>query len=100
MTLGRALQRLCVAGANDDTLGPAAQPPQGACRPATPPCAPPPSLACPPAARPAGYVQTDMTGGQGWVTVGDSSAGIMRLLEDGRPLNGRWYSYNGDAIEF
>ncbi|WIA13036.1 hypothetical protein OEZ85_006644 [Tetradesmus obliquus] len=45
-----------------------------------------------------GYVKTDMTGGAGWVDVEESSSGIMRVLEDGRPLNGRWYSYSGDEI--
>ena len=41
-----------------------------------------------------------MTGGQGWVEVEESTSGILRLLEDGRPLNGRWYSYSGDEIPF
>ncbi|KAF6260680.1 hypothetical protein COO60DRAFT_1294220 [Scenedesmus sp. NREL 46B-D3] len=45
-----------------------------------------------------GYVKTDMTGGAGWVDVEESSSGIMRVLEGGRPLNGKWYSYSGDEI--
>ncbi|KIY96373.1 C-factor [Monoraphidium neglectum] len=45
-----------------------------------------------------GYVKTDMTSGQGWVEVEESAAGILKVLEDGRPLNGRWYSFNGDEI--
>eukprot|EP00882_Tetradesmus_deserticola_P012566 GHRQ01013319.1.p1 GENE.GHRQ01013319.1~~GHRQ01013319.1.p1 ORF type:complete len:240 (+),score=98.75 GHRQ01013319.1:569-1288(+) len=45
-----------------------------------------------------GYVKTDMTGGAGWVDVEESSSGIMQVLGDGRPLNGRWYSYTGDEI--
>lgn len=46
-----------------------------------------------------GYVKTDLTGGQGWVTVEESTSGILAVLEDpGRPLNGRWWSFNGDEI--
>ncbi|KAF8067339.1 csgA [Scenedesmus sp. PABB004] len=45
-----------------------------------------------------GYVQTDMTGGAGWVTVDESTTGLLALLEDGRPLNGRWYGYDGAEI--
>jgi hypothetical protein len=45
---------------------------------------------------------TDMTGGQGWITVEQSAAGMMAVLEDGaagrRPLNGRWYAYDGAEI--
>lgn len=47
-----------------------------------------------------GYVKTDMTGGQGYVTVEESAEGLMRVLEDGRPLNGRFYSFSGDEIPF
>ena len=45
-----------------------------------------------------GYVKTDMTGGQGWVTVEESSGGILKVLEGGGQLNGRWYSYSGEEI--
>ncbi|GBF88259.1 hypothetical protein Rsub_00971 [Raphidocelis subcapitata] len=45
-----------------------------------------------------GYVKTDMTGGAGYVEVGESADGILKLLEDGRPLNGRWWSFSGEEI--
>jgi hypothetical protein len=32
------------------------------------------------------------------VDVEESSSGIMKVLEDGRPLNGKWFSYSGDEI--
>ena len=38
------------------------------------------------------------SGGQGWVTVEGSTTGILKVLEDGRPLNGRWYAFSGDEI--
>lgn len=45
-----------------------------------------------------GYVKTDMTGGAGYVEVEESVSGIMKVLEDGRPLNGRFWSFSGDEI--
>ncbi|KAI8465874.1 MAG: short chain dehydrogenase [Monoraphidium minutum] len=45
-----------------------------------------------------GYVRTDMTGGAGWVDVEESVGGILGVLEGGKPLNGRWYSFSGDEI--
>jgi hypothetical protein len=32
------------------------------------------------------------------VDVEESATGIMRVLEDGRQLNGRWWSFSGDEI--
>lgn len=37
-------------------------------------------------------------GGQGFVDVETSSTGIMKVLENGRPLNGRFYAFSGDEI--
>jgi NAD(P)-dependent dehydrogenase (short-subunit alcohol dehydrogenase family) len=47
-----------------------------------------------------GYVRTDMTGGQGYVDVAESAAGLMRVLESAPPeaLNGRWYGFDGVEI--
>ncbi|GAB4820963.1 hypothetical protein N2152v2_008009 [Parachlorella kessleri] len=45
-----------------------------------------------------GYVRTDMTGWQGLVTAEASAAGLLHVLESGRPLNGRWYAYDGKEI--
>eukprot|EP00197_Chlamydomonas_leiostraca_P002004 CAMPEP_0202857610 /NCGR_PEP_ID=MMETSP1391-20130828/485_1 /ASSEMBLY_ACC=CAM_ASM_000867 /TAXON_ID=1034604 /ORGANISM="Chlamydomonas leiostraca, Strain SAG 11-49" /LENGTH=247 /DNA_ID=CAMNT_0049536429 /DNA_START=124 /DNA_END=867 /DNA_ORIENTATION=- len=47
-----------------------------------------------------GYVQTDMTGGQGWVTVEESTTGIMSVLETKYPLNDKWYAFNGDEVPY
>jgi hypothetical protein len=38
------------------------------------------------------------TGGNGYVDVEESTSGILKVLEDGRPLNGRWYAFSGDEI--
>ncbi len=49
----------------------------------------------------AGYVATDMTAGQvGTISTRDSVAGQLALLEDGRLLNGKFYSYTGDELPF
>lgn len=45
-----------------------------------------------------GYVQTDLTGGAGWVTVDQSTDGIMAVLEGAEPLDGRFLSYTGEQI--
>ncbi|GIL73427.1 hypothetical protein Vretimale_17582 [Volvox reticuliferus] len=45
-----------------------------------------------------GYVQTDMTGGNGWISVEESTTGLMTVLESEGPLNGRFFSYNGTEI--
>eukprot|EP00775_Hariotina_reticulata_P011289 gene11289-11439_t len=45
-----------------------------------------------------GYVKTDMTGGAGLIDVEESTTGIMNVLEDGRPLNGKFWSFSGDEI--
>lgn len=37
-------------------------------------------------------------GGAGWIDVEESTRGIMNVLEDGRPLNGKFWSYSGDEI--
>jgi hypothetical protein len=37
-------------------------------------------------------------GGNGYVDVEESTSGILKVLEDGRPLNGRWYAFSGDEI--
>lgn len=45
-----------------------------------------------------GYVKTDMTGGNGWVDVEQSTAGIMEVLQSGKPLDGRFYAFSGEEI--
>ncbi|MEW5314871.1 MAG: hypothetical protein WDW38_006335 [Sanguina aurantia] len=45
-----------------------------------------------------GYVQTDLTGGAGWVSVEQSTDGIMAVLEGAEPLDGRFLSYTGEQI--
>ena len=45
-----------------------------------------------------GYVRTDLTGGEGWVSVDESADGVLRLLEDGRELHGRWYAFDGSEV--
>jgi NAD(P)-dependent dehydrogenase (short-subunit alcohol dehydrogenase family) len=47
-----------------------------------------------------GYVRTDMTGGQGYVDVAESAAGLLRVLESAPPeaLNGRWFGHDGAEI--
>jgi hypothetical protein len=50
---------------------------------------------------PAGYVATDMTAGQpGTIPVTESIAGQLKVLQDGRPLNGKFYSYTGEELPF
>lgn len=46
----------------------------------------------------AGYVKTDMTGGEGYIDVDTSADGIMAMLESGRPLAGRFYGFDGAEI--
>ncbi|GLC45822.1 hypothetical protein PLESTB_001151800 [Pleodorina starrii] len=45
-----------------------------------------------------GYVRTDLTGGNGWIDVEESTAGLMAVMESGKPLSGRFLSYNGEEI--
>lgn len=48
-----------------------------------------------------GYVATDMTAGQpGTIPAAESVAGQLKLLQDGRPLNGKFYSYTGEELAF
>lgn len=37
-------------------------------------------------------------GGAGWVDVEESTNGILRVLQDGRQLNGKWWSFDGSEI--
>ena len=37
-------------------------------------------------------------GGAGWVDIEESTSGILNVLEDGRPLNEKFYAYNGQEI--
>jgi hypothetical protein len=49
----------------------------------------------------AGYVATDMTAGHaGTIPATESVAGQLKLLQDGRSLNGKFYSYTGDELAF
>ncbi|GAB4820966.1 hypothetical protein N2152v2_008012 [Parachlorella kessleri] len=45
-----------------------------------------------------GYVRTDMTGGQGLIDVDESVSGLISVLESDRPLNGKWYAFDGKEI--
>ncbi|GFH27717.1 uncharacterized protein HaLaN_26087, partial [Haematococcus lacustris] len=45
-----------------------------------------------------GYVRTDMTGGNGWIDVAESCQGMMAVLESGQPLNGRFFSFDGQEL--
>ncbi|GLI64569.1 hypothetical protein VaNZ11_007890 [Volvox africanus] len=45
-----------------------------------------------------GYVKTDMTGGNGWIDVEESTTGLMAVMESEAPLNGRFMSYKGTEI--
>ncbi|KAF6251252.1 hypothetical protein COO60DRAFT_1561923 [Scenedesmus sp. NREL 46B-D3] len=48
-----------------------------------------------------GYVATDMTAGHaGTISAVESVTGQLKLLQDGRPLNGKFYSYTGDELAF
>jgi hypothetical protein len=46
----------------------------------------------------AGYVRTNMTGGQGLIDVQESVAGMLAVLESSKPLNGEWYDFKGEKI--
>ena len=39
-----------------------------------------------------------LAGGSGWVDVDESTDGILKVLESGQPLNGRFFGYNGEEI--
>ena len=41
-----------------------------------------------------GYVRTPMTGGAGLIDVATSVGGMLSVLET-KPLNGRWYAFDG-----
>jgi hypothetical protein len=44
----------------------------------------------------AGYVATDLTKGQpGTISTEESVGGCLKVLQDGRELNGKFYSYEG-----
>eukprot|EP00878_Enallax_costatus_P011017 GHUV01011507.1.p1 GENE.GHUV01011507.1~~GHUV01011507.1.p1 ORF type:complete len:143 (+),score=29.20 GHUV01011507.1:1177-1605(+) len=46
-----------------------------------------------------GYVATDMTAGQsGTISTVESITGQLKVIEDGRPVNGKFYSYTGDEL--
>jgi hypothetical protein len=47
---------------------------------------------------PAGYVRTNMTGGQGLIDVHESVAGMLGVLESSKQLNGEWYDFKGEKI--
>jgi hypothetical protein len=46
----------------------------------------------------AGYVRTNMTGGQGLIDAQESVAGMLGVLESNKPLNGEWYDFKGEKI--
>jgi hypothetical protein len=46
----------------------------------------------------AGYVRTNMTGGQGLIDVTESVAGMLGVLESSKQLNGEWYDFKGEKI--
>jgi hypothetical protein len=42
-----------------------------------------------------------MTAGRpGTIPVTESIVGQLKVLQDGRPLNGKFYSYTGDELAF
>lgn len=52
-----------------------------------------------------GYVATDMTDYKGWISVDESTSGIIKVLEEGgsegqlgKGINGRFFSYDGTEI--
>eukprot|EP00878_Enallax_costatus_P037327 GHUV01042151.1.p1 GENE.GHUV01042151.1~~GHUV01042151.1.p1 ORF type:complete len:192 (+),score=45.44 GHUV01042151.1:251-826(+) len=46
-----------------------------------------------------GFVATDMTANiPGGISTVESVAGQLKVLEDGRPLNGKFYSYTGEEL--
>ena len=45
-----------------------------------------------------GYVSTDMNGHSGNIDAKTSVAGLLTQLESGKPLNGRFYGWNGEEI--
>lgn len=48
--------------------------------------------------RPAGYVRTRMTNGNGLIDAHESASGMLAVLEGSLPLNGRWYDFAGREI--
>jgi hypothetical protein len=46
----------------------------------------------------AGYVRTNMTGGQGLIDVTESVAGMLGVLESSKQLNGEWYDFKREKI--
>lgn len=45
-----------------------------------------------------GFVKTEMTGNSGNIDAKTSAAGLLSQLESGKPLQGRWYGWNGEEI--
>lgn len=45
-----------------------------------------------------GYVATDMVGGNGLIDSKTSVEGMLRVLESGKPLNGRWWAWDGKEV--
>ena len=47
----------------------------------------------------AGYVDTDMTqGAPGTITTEESISQQLKVLQDGRPLNGMFYNHEGEEV--
>ncbi len=46
----------------------------------------------------AGWVKTDMTRHSGLIDAHTSVAGLISVLESGKPLVGRWYDYKHEEI--
>ena len=45
-----------------------------------------------------GFVDTDMTGHQGTVSPGDSASSMVKVLESGQEINGKFIGYDGVEI--
>ena len=46
----------------------------------------------------AGWVKTDMTNHSGLIDAQTSAAGLISLLESGKPLSCHWYDYKHEEI--
>lgn len=44
-----------------------------------------------------GWVQTDMTQGQGFITARESAEGMLKILET-PGMNGKWFDYKGEEV--
>ena len=46
----------------------------------------------------AGWVKTDMTNNSGLIDASTSAAGLISVLESGKPLSCHWYDYKHEEI--